>query len=287
MANCLFAFNNRADTSAYSGGYWLANLPLTNLANPIQGVPARSVDLALTSTKFLVDIGADKIARLAALVDHNLSLTAEVRIRASDSDPTMATGVLFDSGWSEVWPSVYDSADVEWENPNFWSGQYTDEERQGYTWNFVRFGPAGFIARYWLIEIDDPDNSAGFVQVGRLFIGDAWQPSINMSYGAGIAWEDPSTVDEAMSGTEFFGERRVYRVARFTISGLGQDEAYGRAFDLQRRVGVTKEVMFIYDPDDTLHAVRRQYRGRLRQLSQIENPTLDVHSIAWEVKELL
>lgn len=287
MANCLLAFNNRIDNATVSGGSWLAGLPLSNVKDPIYGVPARSFDTNLTSTQFLVDIGVDKMARAVALVAHTISLDGKVRIRASESDPTMNTGLLYDSGWFDAWPSVYQSEALEWESPNFWEGQYTEEEREGLTFTLIKSADVNLYARYWLIEIDDTVNTDGYVQIGRVFIGEAWQPSINMLYGAGIGLEDDSEISQSVSGSEDFDQRAKYRVAAFTISNLDVDEAYGQAFDLMRRVGVTGEVLFQYDPDDTLHALRRSFVGRLRKLSAIEHPNLDAFGAGWEIKERL
>lgn len=287
MSNCLLAFNNRIEASALSGGNWLAALPLANLQNPIIGVPARSNGLLVSATKFLIDVGVDKVTRAIGLIAHNMTLEAKVRIRASEADPDMLTGVLFDTGWLEAWPPVYDSEALEWEAPNYWSGQYTDEEREGLTYTYIKSADVNMLARYWLVEIDDGANPDGYIQIGRVFVGEAWQPTINMSYGAGLGLEDPSEIDESLSGAEFYDERPKYRVAQFSIENLGVDEAMSRAFDLMRRVGTTREVLFQYDPADTFHAQRRSFVGRLRQLSPLECMNVDAHGVQYEVKEKL
>jgi len=285
LSNVLIAFNNRADAATLSGGSWLAALPKTNLQNRIVGKVARSTDDAVASTKFDVDITADTIIRVIGLIGHNLSINALYRIRGS-SDSGFASSDV-DTGWVSVWPPVYVSTDLDWQSLNWWSGRYLTDEILGYTWSLIYDIGSAKNLRYWRIEFDDTANTSGYVQVGRLFMGDAWQPAINMSYGAGISWETPTEVQEAIGGTEYFDARTPYRVAKFSTDWLTEDEAYSSAFDIQRRMGIDKEVIFLWNPEDTTHALRRQFLGRLRQLSAIENPYLDTHKAAWEIKEII
>jgi hypothetical protein len=286
VTNAVIAFANSVDQGALSGGAWVSGLPLTNLQDRVLGKVARSANVFTSSTQFLADIGPDMPARVIGLVAHTLSLSASVRIRASN-DNTFAT-TLFDSGWQDAWPAVYDTVSLEWQALNWWSGKYLDRQRQGYTWNYILDIGQSINAEYWLVEIDDTGNPAHFVQLGRLFIGDAWQFTCNMQYGStSLAWEDGSAVQESRSGAESFDKRAKFRVVRFTTNFMQIDEAMSEAFDIQRQAGITEEVIFMYDPADTLHRLRRQFMGRIRTLSPIEYPTLAGMSTPWEIKELL
>jgi hypothetical protein len=286
MGNAIIAFDNLLDYAGtvYSGGAWTVGLPLANIGNRQIGNVARSSNVLLASTQFQVALASAKLMRTVALIGHSFSLGAKVRIRLSTA-PT--SDYVHDSGWLDAWPVVYDTSNLEWESENWWSGTYTETERAGYTWNFIDVLDQAVLARYITVEIDDQGNAAGFVQLGRVFAADAWQTAVNMTKGASIGWEPRTQVDETISGAEYFNRRTPYRVARFNTDWMSIDEGYGNAFDLQRRVGIDKEVLFLYDPQDTIHALRRQFLGRLRQLSPIEQPLHDVTKTAWEIKELL
>lgn len=285
MSNCMIGFPNRTDAATLSNGSWVSTLPLANLQNRVLGKVARSADATLASTKFDMDLGAPKNIRLAAIINHNCSLTALMRLRgASDSG---FTSVVYDSGWTAVWPVVYTTSSLEWEDDNWWSCQYTAEEMAGYTAAFVQALPTNTLARYWRIEINDTTNSAGYVQIGRVFIGPAWQPSISMTYGEAIAWETATTAQTALGGAEYFQRRTPYRVQTFTLNWMNTDEALSNAFEIQRRAGMDAEVLWVFDPDDTVHALRRRFIGRLRKLNPIQHPYLNTHSTAFEIKELL
>ncbi len=283
----MLGFPNRIDTSTIYGGSWASTLPLNFLKNRTLGKVARSTDLLLASTQFDIDLGVAKNTRLFAAVNHNFSINAKYRLRGS----TVAdfSTVVFDSGAGlvDVWPVVYPDGVLEWEDDNWWSGKYTAEQIAGYTPNLPIILPGNKLARYWRLEISDPTNAAGFVQLGRVFIGPAWQPKVNMAYGASLGWETKTEVQEARSGAEYFDMRLPYRVQKLSLDWMDQGDAFSQAFELQRRAGVDQEVFWIFDPDDTVDAIRRQYLARLRVLGPIEFTNLDIHKSGFEVKELL
>lgn len=285
MANCMLGFPNRADQSVLSGGAWVSTLPLQLLQTRVIGEVARTTDTALTNTQFTIDLGRSMKTQIIALRNHNLSITAQYRVTGS---LTADFAVLaHDSGWSDVWPVIYPYGTLEWEDDNWWTGKYTREEREGYTTELDHLLPAAKLGRYWRVELSDVGNPAGFVEIGRLFIGPAWQTKINMIYGASLGWETKTEVQEAKSGAEYFAVRTPYRVKKFSLDYMDQDEAFARAFELQRQAGVHQELIFIHDPDDKVHSLRRRFMVRMRTLGAIEYPYNGINSTAFELKELL
>ena len=268
MANALIGYRNRIDAATLSGGSWTAALPLGNLQSTIIGKVARSSSPLNSSTKFDMDLGAARAIRGVGIVGHNLSLSANYRIRgASDAG---FSSVLSDSGWLAAWPGGFDPEAVN-----------------DFSWTLPYSLSAPVSARYWRVEIDDTTNSDGFVQIGRVFIGEAWQPITNMSVGASIAWEDGTGVQTALSGAEYFSPVPVFRVARFTTENMTEVEALASASAIQRISGVSGEVFFQWDPDDAAYAPQLSFLGRLRTLSPIEAPRYQAWDNAWEIKERL
>jgi hypothetical protein len=285
MANTMLGFPNRCDTSTLSNGSWVATLPLTNLQQRVIALVARTTDATLASTKLDINLGISKNIRLVNLTNHNLSLAATYRVTAS-ATATFAV-LAYDSGWQSVWPVVYPYGTLEWEDDNFWTGQYTVEQIAGYTTSLTHILPNATVVQYWRIELNDTTNMAGYVQAGRLFIGPAWQPTNNRSYDSSLAWETKTVVDEAISGAEYFDVRTPYRVAKMSFDWMSTDEAFANAFELTRRAGMDQEIMFVYDPSDTVHALRRRFLSRMRTLNPIEHPYLNINKEAFEFKELL
>lgn len=285
MGNALLGYPNRIDTAALSGGTWSATLPRANIHSRILGKVARSAAATLASTQFDIDLVTRKVTKIVAIVNHNCTLPALVRVRGSD-DAAFATSI-YDSGWAAVWPAVYTTLELDWEEDNWWTGQYTDEQRAGYTPTYTLPLATTVRARYWRVEIDNTTNAAGYVQLGRVFIGAAWQPKLNMSYGAEIGWETKTVTQEALGGAEYFQRRTPYRVQEIKLDWMTVNEGLGNAFEIQRRAGIDAEVMWVFDPDDTIHALRRRYLGRLQSLSKVQHPYHDVNSTAFSIKEIL
>ena len=268
MANALIGYRNRIDAAVLSSGSWSASLPLANLQSTIIGKVARSSSPLNSATKFDMDLGAARAIRIVGLAGHNLSLAANYRIRGA-TDAGFAS-VVSDSGWLAAWPSGFDPEAVA-----------------EFSWTLSYSLSVSVSARYWRIEIDDTTNSAGYVEIGRAFIGDAWQPTTNMSVGASIGWEETTAIQTALSGAEYFSHVPVFRVARFSTTNMPEAQALGMASEIQRISGVSGEVFFMWDPDDTAYAPQLGFLGRLRTLSAIEAPRYAAWDGAWEIKERL
>lgn len=285
MANAIIAYGNQIDTATLSGGSWLSTLPLANLQDRRLGKLARTTDDATASTKFDLDFGGPRLLRVVGLIGHNFSPDALYRIRLS-TVADFATTVA-DSGWTAVWPVAYPFGTLPWGSPSWWTGSYSAEDVASYDASTVYVAATTVSARYMRVEIDDTTNAAGYVEFGRLFAGDGWQPIRNMVYGAGVGWESRTTVQEALSGAESFDVRRSVRIARFGLEAMTESEAMAAAYEIQRSMGISGEVLFVWDADDTANAPRRRFLGRFRTLSAIENPGPDRWRAPFEIKELL
>jgi hypothetical protein len=286
MSSCLFAFPNLADAAAVSGGDWNAAMPLANVLDPVIGNRARTINDALASTQFDIDLGTNRGVRVVALAGHNFSSAAVFRIRAS----TVAgdfSAPLHDSGWTGVWAGTYLSGSVPWESPLFWTAVQTMTGLDGGQPTLIHLLAEETGARYWRIEINDQSNSDGYVEIGRLFLGSAFQPAANFNWGESIGYADDSTIDTAWSGAEYYDRRTVRRVATLQFDWLTDAEALERVLDMQRLQGVTREILFVWDPGDTVYFSRRSFLARAETLSPIENVRLNTHGTAIRLRELI
>lgn len=285
MANAILAYGNRVDSATLSGGSWLATLPLTNLQDRRLGLVARSESTETADTQFDLDFGSTRLFRVIALVNHNLSLTAQYRIRLSNSADFSSS--VADSGWTDVWPAVYPFGTEPWGSPRLWTGKPSAEDIEGYVAPIVYILPRTMNGQYIRVEIDDQDNDADYVQLGRAFAADGWQPEFNMAYGASLGYRNRTETQEALSGAKSFNVRTSPRITKIDLQIMGEDEAMARTFEIQRGVGISGEILFIWDPDDTVHALRRQYLATLTELSMIEVPYLDRWRCPFAFEEIL
>ena len=283
MSNVLLGYPNRINEATLAGGWWVAGLPLSMLKNRVYPAVARSADLVSTSTQFTISLPVSRGISLFALAAHTLSDAAQWRVTVySDAFTTVAQ----QTAWTDAWADAASST-LEWENDNFWTMKLSAEDIARYTSLSILLLSQPAFTRWLKVEILDTTNTAGYVQIGRCLVCDAWQPRINMSYGHSLQYETDTTIEKALDGTEYFNRQRGRRVAKFTLDWLDEDEAMTRNLGMQRDVGIDGEIVLIDNPAAAGYQLERQFVGRLRQLSAIENPYYAVYKNALEIVELI
>lgn len=288
IALCYPNYTDRSDC-VVSGGSWQTTLPITNVKNRVIKKRARSVDLSLVSTQFEVTWGRPSPILCLALAGHNLSVEAKVNIKVYDD--SSKTNLFYDSGWVDVWPPIYNSLDLEWEYDNFWLGRLDEEQRQDFTPLFVHFFETQDsvpVAKYLTVEIDDPLNPDGYVEIGRLFFSDVWQPTRNASLGLSFKHNTSTDVETTLDDTEYFDIRRVRRSVSLQLDRIPAQDAFGRIFSIQRLLGIHGEVLFAYTTSDDIYSYERRFLGRLSELDPISEPYVDRnHQVPINITELI
>lgn len=307
MANVLLAHPNITDTGTLIGGNW--QISRDNLKDRHLSRVARTATAGKADTQFTLDLGRSRLVSVVAIVRHNLSTAGKWRVRMStdpgfgsvvydnavtvppDGGPTMRLDFLtqtymrWDPDWQLAWPTLFPTSVLEWEDDNFWTGSITEEERKEYPSLLLAVMPRPTAGRYIRVEVDDETNPDGYVEFGRMFVGSAWQPLNNATWGASIGWETDTGMQRAMSGAPYFDRKEGRRVTRFTLAPLSRDEALGRVFEIQRKAGIDGEILLVWDKDDAINLLRQSYLGRLRQLGPIERVFVDNHSNSFEIEE--
>lgn len=267
MANIEIGWQNFADIATLSGGSWVSTLPLANLQTRFRSEVARSTNVLTTSTKIAVDFGsASKVVRWVILDKHNMSTAATVRVKGGT---TAGAADVADTGSLEVWQAT-PTRDLRYEDANWWTGTLSAADVEGYPISMFIDLAANVKARYWTIEITDTANSAGYVQIARLWMGPFWSPQRNVTWGTKLGWEDPSREQRTDSGVMYFAERQRFRVYHFNFPAVTDDEAFGTLLDMQRIAGKTREVVVIPDKEDLVRGFRRNIVGHLRQTDMLE-----------------
>lgn len=266
-----------------SGGSWLSDLPLNNILDRTPTVIARSSDLLSASTQFDMTLPSTKVLKSFALVNHNLSLSAVWRIRLGS---TLGASDVYDSGVLPVWSMNFDSDLLEWESDSWWEGDY-DDDYIGHPFAAIHLATSSPAAQYMRIEIIDPSNTHGYIQIGRAFAGSGITPNVGMAFGMSDSWENESIAETSIGGSEYFDERRSFRVAKFTIDAIDQDTEFKYFYELHRRLGTTGEILFLPDYTDIAACQMTGFVGRLRQLASFEYPFYKLRSLGFEIKELL
>lgn len=179
----------------------------------------------------------------------------------------------YDSGYADVWRTVYPAGSLPAADPRMVDNKYSAEEvaqLPGIPVTTVISTPVS--ARYWRCNITDTSNSAGHLDIGRVMICDSVAPSINMSFGAAMSMSSASTRTETDGGGAIYRDQPRRREMVFTIDNLGQDEALAQFWEMQRRLGTTGQLVFVFDSADTYHMPRRAMPCVLKELSKFQYP---------------
>lgn len=284
MGTALIAFRNLADTATFSDGNWVTSLPLSNLSDRQPGLVARAASVSPGDTRLVLDFGTPKPVSFVALLRHNLTQNGRWRVQlARDQEFSQSAD---DSGVAGIWPQIQPFGVGVWGEFN-WGGRLSSEEAATYGISAFHVAPQTVIARYLSIELFDELNPAGYLEAGRLVVGTAWRPSINMQYGWSIQQVDTSKSVKSRGGQSYVDIQPKFRRLRFSIDYLGRDEMFGNAYELERLKGAGGDLFVMIDPDDIVHRHRHSVYGVLQDTTPISNPVADRFSKSFTIDELL
>lgn len=277
--NVLIGWPNRAPGAVLSGGSWTT---LGNLNNSDYWRVARSTNANVGSTIISIDLGAIYPLRAIAFAAHNLSQSSSWRVKLGS---TANSNDIYDSGNQGVWAMSF-GADYQWEDQFWWEG-YTASDDYGNSPHLACWPlPNWYSARYARIEIADTANPAGYVQIGKLFIGGGVQPAIGVGYdGLSESWTDASDLVTSASGDESFVPKRRLRQAQVRFGHITAGAEFQALYEMQRRQGLSGEVLFLPEPNNIAECQRRGFIGRLAELSPIEYPYYQRRGLALNIKE--
>jgi len=285
VANVLLAFPDKAALGTVSGGSFYSTLPVSNILTSVITQVARTTDLTPTSTQFVLDAGRVQGASVIGLLNHNMSLPARVRVTASlTADFGTAS---YDSGWCAVWSGLFATSDLEWEDDSWWAGTIDADAIGSMRPAFVLPTGSDVFGRYWKVEIDDATNSAGYVQIGRLFLAKSWTPARNPAYGWGIQWVSDSAVETSLGGTKYFSPRSSARKSRISLGWMTKAEAYSKALEIQRQLGDFGELLVVADQDDASTLQQRSFLARISGSDEVRHIRANVYSVEFELSEVV
>lgn len=200
------------------------------------------------------DFGQELVVEAVGIAAHNLSEDAEIRLRLGTTAGAVTSAPGYDSGFVSAWPSSGKPTDPEW--PSYFSLLVAE--------NAVAY-------RYGRLDIQDASNPDSYIQIGRLFVGPAFVPEINVDINPSLGLAAPGEAVVSSFGRTFMDERgpssRIWQVA---FSAMDQNELLGEMFELERYHGIAKDFAFCLDPaaTDHFHKFAGQYRFESLQAGQ-------------------
>lgn len=282
----MLAWQNWADGGTFlTGGGWEPTLPLSNLQDPALSMVARSESPYFFDTTFNIDLGAPRLINIVGLIAHNL--TPESYVEVNIYNDAGLTDLEYASGFVETTPIIFAEGEGLWGVDPIWTGKAAAEDLTDMNLNFFHIVPNDVVAQYVRVNIHDNANPIGYVDIARLFVGPAWECTYNYNVGASLGWRDLSIIDEGLSGAIFSEQRTKKRNFSFDFSFLSKNEVLLKAFEMQRRQGITKEIIVIPTPDDTTYQFQEAFMGHLTTLSPIQIRQAGLHDVGFNIEELI
>lgn len=279
---------NWADSATLSGGSWLAALPLANLQTRYLAQAARSADTALASTVVDVTLDTERRIQLIAIVGHNLTSTARIRVTGYSDSGRLSLYSGADTGWTEAVPAYAPTSQLAPEDSNWLSGKPTALNLDRYPRVWFAVLPAAKFVRYWRIEVDDQYNTDGYVDLSRLFVSSIVQPSINFLYGSNFGWDSQTSYTRSRGGVKFYDAQQPYRVAGLQLQNLPADEAYAQFLEMKRLMGKDREFFVSLMPLNLQYRQLVSFQANFEALSRMTFSTYKLHGFdTFELQEAL
>lgn len=282
-----FADTNLARTAVLSGGTWSTDLPLANMQteDAFVAFPARQLQIDdPAASQFTITLATPRTVNLVALLFHTLSLSARYRLTVRGPGGTWEAPSL-QTAWTDVYGRLWDSEVLDWEAPNWWTGQLTEDEIDLYR-RHLWITPAQVLAAELRIELEDPTNPAGFFDIGGLFVASTWSPAFNFSRGRSVGLTARDQIDEGPSGRRFGEPRTPVRQVSVEWSNLSTPEAY-RWLDASARARTTGVVIFMPDSDHEPTRVREAFPANFERPPAARFTYEHAHQVAAVFKEIL
>lgn len=254
----LLAWDNKADDAALTTGSELASLPASNVQQPHLSRKWHTA-AGVKSAYLILDLGASLACNLLAVLGTNLTSSATIRVRASNSDSTVTSSLLLDTG--SVAAGVTD----------------------GY--GAIYKSLASTTARYWRLDLAD-STVASNLQIGRVFLGPSWTPAVNMQLGKAVMVKDDSPRARSYGKQTYIEELPQTRMLAFTLDYLTEAQMMGNAFALARANGLVRDVLAIPDISGS-YLSQESVWGLLEAAEPIVNDKLGLFRQKFTIEERL
>lgn len=266
MTKAVFLFNPQSDAATLTGGNWKSgDTSLSNVQNDRYWRVARSASLLPEETQFDIDCRTLKTAHGFAIIVPNATTKCRVRI-AAYQDVSYATPTF----------------QTAWTNAGVSGSAWKDEERAPII-STVFAQPV--TSRFWRVEIDDPDNLYGHIDVARFFLGEGISPSFNYSYGATLTFKNNVLSSSTLSGSLVHKRRVNPRQWQCSFEYLPDHEAFGDVYDFLRYVGFDREVFILPDSEEKAQLQARSFFGTISQLDPLAQVVIGRSSFGFGVEE--
>ena len=142
----------------------------------------------------------------------------------------------------------------------------------------ITFFFASLSKQYWRVTLKDTTNPDNFIKVGRIFLGDYWEPTAQIMRQWLIEIVNETEIEKSIGGQKWRNIKSPFNRVSFRLPHLSNSEAVNDFLNIARRMG-SKETIFISlfpDGSSTLRGITDLY-GRFLQVPGISGSALSIY----------
>ena len=220
-----------------------ATVPVTNLAHPALQKAWRTS--GVTSESVTIDLGTpSESIRAVCVAGHNLTTGGTIEVFHSTDNVAFTTVGIKTAGSAKI----------------------------------ITFFFSSLFKQYWRVTLKDPTNSDNYLKVGRIFLGDYWEPTAQIMRNWSVEIVDDTEIEKSIGGQKWRNIIDSFVRVSFRLPHLSKSEAVKDWFDIVRRMG-TKENLFVSlfpDGNSTVKSVTDLY-GSFIGAPGMTNPAIAVY----------
>lgn len=221
-------------------------------------------------------MGGPKIANCVAFAFANFTSTAKIYLELRMG------GVIVYYSYGELLSAYTPLATWAWGEVPLGVNAFSQSNVYGRLW----FPTVTFDSIYFRIE--DPDNTAGYLDVSRLIIGQSWSPKYNPDYGVEVTYQDTSKQFRTDAGDLKTDLGTMHRVLKMNISNMDTEDR-ARLSNILRRSGLSNPLFISVFPernDDPQLEQAHQLLGKLSSMSAMTASYYNRFAAPLEIEEI-
>mgnify|MGYP001037213167 CR=1 FL=1 len=270
---------NFADSAEITASSHVGALAPSNLKANFKSVVWRGAGTTETVTASLPKF---QFITCVALVWNNLTVEATVRVRiygsAGDLEPQYDSGVTLAN-------SAEPFGDFSWGRDGL--GEENFYQRSGSPAYSVMWIPPNIGGSRVVIDISDPQNLSGTIEVSKLVIGQYWSPEITADLGLQLSSEDLSKHYRTESGDLRTSLRPKSKSISFSLSALAPEEGE-HLLAMLGAGGIARPVFVSMYPEHADANLERMYQlyGKLSKSTSLATTGFNVRQSRISIEEL-
>lgn len=245
MSSLLFLYDNLLDSATLTASSEATGLTAENLKNPFRSKVWRTAGATAGTAQLVIDHGTAKAVNAIALTGYNwLSAPGTLQIEFNSADS---------------WASPAATETLTWVSGT------TPGGNKG---TIIKLLSATQTYRYNRLSVV---YAPGDWDLGRLFVGQAFEPTRTYGWGYGESVVDPSLISSSIGGQDHADEIERYRV--ITANGIIQTQAQWVLYQAMINSVGTRQPIFVAF-DYAGEPVERTVYGKFSKVPAVTRPYL-------------